>query len=269
MQNEPRSIDEAADSSIEQNDFITMSQIGAWIAAANANRPSLSFAASSSSELPTAIGGADLSGMPLLHDESDLPGPGAVWSPEAMLTFVYSRCQIRFAAAETETKRHLYQERMQVLRDVMAACRSGDASTRMAPAEMTRSMSDLSDDEDSLSSHLSWAGFCNTMDEIERAGEVGQQIAALAHGPLEPATTSCCVHVYNVANALLRSLDDARDVEGAEEEEASDSDECMETNSQRLVRYQNSRMCEVSDIDEWMELHHSQKTREPFAHGLL
>lgn len=94
------------------------------------------------------------------------------------------------------------------------------------------------------------------MDEIERAGEVGQQVAALAHGPLEPATTSCSVHVDNVANALLRSLDDARDVRGAEEEEASDSDECMETNSQRLVRYLNSRMCEVSDIDEWMELHH-------------
>jgi hypothetical protein len=131
-----------------------MSHIGAAIAEAHATHPPSNFAASSSSELPTAIGGTDLSGMPLVHDESDLPEPGAFWSPEAMLAFIDSRCQRRFAAAETETKRHLYQERMQVVRDVMAACRSGDASTKMAAAEMTRSMSDLSNHENSPNSHL-------------------------------------------------------------------------------------------------------------------
>jgi hypothetical protein len=42
------------------------------------------------------------------------------------------------------------------------------------------------------------------MDEVERVVEVGQQIAALAHGPLGPVTTSGRVHVDNVANALLQ-----------------------------------------------------------------
>jgi hypothetical protein len=36
----------------------------------------------------------------------------------------------------------------------------------------------------------------------------------------------------------------------------------METNSQRLVRYRNAQMCEVSDIDEWMELHHGMSDDE-------
>ena len=40
------------------------------------------------------------------------------------------------------------------------------------------------------------------------------------------------------------------------EEEVADSDEHMETGSQRRARYSSSQMCEVSDIDEWMEMHH-------------
>lgn len=65
-----------------------MSHIVAAIAEAHATHPPSNFAASSSSELPTAIGGTDLSGMPLVHDESDLPEPGAFWSPEAMLVLL-------------------------------------------------------------------------------------------------------------------------------------------------------------------------------------
>jgi hypothetical protein len=59
----------------------------------------------------------------------------------------------------------------------MDACRRGDQSVRLAAAEMTRTMSDLSDDENSPNSHLSWARFCNTMDEVEHAVGVGQRIA--------------------------------------------------------------------------------------------
>lgn len=83
------------------------------------------------------------------------------------------------------------------------------------------------------------------MDEVERVAEVGQQIAALAHGPLGPVTTSGRVHVDNVAKCI-----------------ASDSAEYMETDSQRLVRYRNAQMCEVSDMDEWMELHHGMSDDE-------
>ena len=143
-----------------------MSHIGAAIAEAHATHPPLNFAASSSSELPIAIGGTDLSGMPLVHDESDLPEPGGFWGPRSDAGFYCQPLSRRFTAAETEAKRHVYQERMQGVRDVMAACRSGDASTKMAAAKMTRSMSDLSNHENSPNSHLSWAGFCNTTVEV-------------------------------------------------------------------------------------------------------
>ena len=36
------------------------------------------------------------------HDESDFPESGSVWSPEAMLTFMYNRCQ-RVSEAPTDS----------------------------------------------------------------------------------------------------------------------------------------------------------------------
>ena len=44
--------------------------------------------------------------------------------------------------------------------------------------------------------------------------------------------------------------------ENPEEESQSDSDEMMETESQRRLRYLNSEMCECSDPEEWMVYHH-------------
>ena len=43
--------------------------------------------------------------------------------------------------------------------------------------------------------------------------------------------------------------------ENAEEEEEN-SDEAMETESQRFQCYAQSEMCEVSDPETWMEIHH-------------
>ena len=40
------------------------------------------------------------------------------------------------------------------------------------------------------------------------------------------------------------------------EEESADSDECMETLSEKMRRYQHGEICEVSDPEAWMELHH-------------
>ena len=56
-----------------------------------------------------------------------------------------------------------------------------------------------------------------------------------------------------VADAMLRELGDGDE---NMEEKSEDSDEHMETRSERLRRYQDSSMCEVSDPEEWMELHH-------------
>ena len=169
--------------------------------------------------------------------------PAWAWcilEPRSDAGFIDSRCQRRFAAAETETKRHLYRERMQVVRDVMAACRSGDASTKMAAAEMTRSMSDLSNHENSPNSHLlqhhgwGWAsGWGWTANCCTCTWALG---ACYNFWPCSRWQCSECI--------------------------ASDSAEYMETNSQRLVRYRNAQMCEVSDIDEWMELHHGMSDDE-------
>ena len=59
-------------------------------------------------------------------------------------------------------------------------------------------------------------------------------------------------HVDAVAANLMRMLDE--DDENQEEE--SDSDDWMETESQRRQRYLNSELCECSDPDEWMAYHH-------------
>ena len=44
--------------------------------------------------------------------------------------------------------------------------------------------------------------------------------------------------------------------ENAEEEEQSESDVEMETQSERMRRYLSSEMCEISDPEEWMVYHH-------------
>ena len=49
-------------------------------------------------------------------------------------------------------------------------------------------MADLSEDEDSPHSeqNMSYIGFCNTMDEVEQALLVGQQLAAVASSSNQP-----------------------------------------------------------------------------------
>ena len=69
--------------------------------------------------------------MPPAHDENDVPPVDPVWSPEAMLAFMYNRCQRRFGQAANESRRQLCAERLQLLRDVMTAFRSGDPATRL------------------------------------------------------------------------------------------------------------------------------------------
>ena len=173
---------------------------------------------------------------------------------------MYGCCQRRLQAATSETRQELYRERLQLLRDVMEACRSGNSSVGAAAAETAHNMSDLSPDPESPNADLSWMSFWTAVN-------VGQQIAALAEqaqtGTLDPITTSGSAHVDSVASALMNSPDfNNPNLEDAEEEEDPDSDECMETESQRLMRYNNSQMCEVSDIYEWIGIHHGNSEDE-------
>ena len=195
-QEEPAMVDEPTESASEPGDFIGMSQIGEAISAAYTEQPpDVSAPSSSTSALPST----GIHDAPAVHDESSLPEAGAPWRPEAMLTFMYSRCQRRLLAASSESRRAFEQERMQVLRDVMSACRTGDQATRIAAAHMAHNMSDLSPDADSPNADMSWIGFCNMMDEVQTAVDVGQQIATLAEqaqaGLLEPINTSGSRHV--------------------------------------------------------------------------
>ena len=108
------------------------------------------------------IGNAIFATVPRSHEHSSSEVPAdPVWSPEAMIAFMYTRCQRRFGQAANESKRRLYAERLQLLRDVMAACRSNDPCTKLTAVQAIRAMEDLSEDEDSPHSeqNMSTLGF--------------------------------------------------------------------------------------------------------------
>ena len=112
-------LDEPTTNEIEDDEdgSIRMSHIGAAIIAANSEFPA-SNVASSSTSIPSGLAGADPIEMPV----NDLPEPHAAWSPEAMLTFIYSMCLRRRSTAVTLELQQLYEERLQLLCNVMNAC---------------------------------------------------------------------------------------------------------------------------------------------------
>ena len=100
----------------------------------------------------TPTGGRSIRGF----DTEDQPIPNQVFSPEAMLTWMYTRSLRRQSALEEGTLRWaLYAERINVIEQVIRACRNGDEATCQAAAEMTRNMADISEDENSPTQELS------------------------------------------------------------------------------------------------------------------
>ena len=131
---------------------------------------------------------------------------------------------------------------------------------RRAAHEMARAMSDISDDENSPTYDLSLVEMHVVLDDAERAVTVGAQIAsAIASSSTGSAPTRS--HVDRVADQMISMLEGAD--ENMEEEDGSDSDEEMETRSERARRYLSSEMCEVSDPEEWMVYHHGMSEDEP------
>ena len=123
-------------------------------------------------------------------------------SPETMLTFLYSRCVRRRSAATTLERQQLYEERLQLLCNVISACQSRDQSVRLSAAVMARNMPDLSSNEDSPNHEIGWAEVCNLLVDEN-----------------DPTTTSGSAHVDSIAHALLQSLDNSGGNENAEEDE--------------------------------------------------
>ena len=135
--------------------------------------------------------------------------------------------------AATYTRRVLYEERLAVLRSVMAACRSGDDSARLAASDMAHHENDLSENENLLTAELSAIQFSNTLDDAQHAYEVGNQMAGLVAAAASALASSGSAHVDVVAAALIGMISGD---ENAEEEEQSSSDVDVETQRERCQR---------------------------------
>jgi hypothetical protein len=99
---------------------------------------------------------------------------------------------------------------MAVLRGVMQGYRSEDPGVRLAASQMTRSMTDISDDEGNPSYRMSTSQFFTTLDDDERAVTVGKQLvntigsaSASKHSAGGSAAASSA-HVKVVADAMIR-----------------------------------------------------------------
>ena len=180
----------------------------------------------------------DASGMPRFSKGRDLPLPGEAWSPEAMLTWMHERCMRRHSNAQTDERRRLYAERMAVLRGVMGQCRAGDEESRLAASAMTREMRDISEDENSPTYDPSVFEMHAVLDDAEGAVNSGNQLVNVmtASSNADPAARS---HVDRVADAMINIFAGAENVE---EEEQTESDVEMETQSERMRRYLSSEM---------------------------
>ena len=215
--------------------------------------------ATGSNEPMLDAGGRDSSGMPRFESARDLPLPGDAWSPEAMLTWMYERCMRRHEAATTDARRTLYAERLGVLRVVMRECRSDNEELRFAASQMTRTMSDISSDEESPNNGLSAVDMCAVLDDAQRAVNIGAQLVETL-GATSSSTPAASSHVNAVADAMINMLASTGEEAAEEQEMQTDSDVEMETQSERGRRYMASEMCEVSDPEEWMVYHHGQSS---------
>jgi hypothetical protein len=165
---------------------------------------------------------------------------------------------MRHKTATTDAGRTLYAERLGVLRVVMRECRSNDNELRFAASQMTRSMSDISSDEEFPNNGLFTNDMCAVLDDAQRAVDVGAQLVETlaTNSNTVPASSS---HVNAVADAMVSMLS-SNGQEAAEEKMQTDSDVETETQSERGRRYMSSAMCEVSDPEEWMVYRHGQSS---------
>ena len=95
-----------------------------------------------------------------------------------------------------------------MLRQVMQSCRSGGPETRFAASQMTRSMQDLSDDEESPLHQMSYIQVVNEMDAAEQAFHIGSAIADTVSAGSSNDHVGESRHVDAVATNLMRMLDE-------------------------------------------------------------
>ena len=92
------------------------------------------------------------------------------------------------------------------------------------------------------------------MHDVECAVQIGTPLKSLLGTHVAEGRANS-IHVNAVADAMINMIDESND-ENAEEESAKDSDETMETASERRQRYLHPELCECSDPEEWMVYHH-------------
>ena len=107
----------------------------------------------------------------------------------------------------TESQSEIGRNRgKKILCEVMQACRSGNPETLHSASIMTRSMQDLSEDEDSPLHQMSLIQVSNEMDAAERAFNIGSRITETVHAGSSSDHPSESRHVNAVANQLINIL---------------------------------------------------------------
>ena len=157
-----------------------------------------------------------------------------------MIIWLMERCLRRRDRCSQRERYNLYNERIQILDNLFQGLTRGDQESRQRAMQMLGNMTDISEDEESPN-----YGHLNTQEgqrETQRAADF------VHHLRRTPTLSSSSGHVDRVADELHAMID-----EMAEEEAPSDDLEVAETRSQRIQRYQDSELCEVSDPELWMD----------------
>ena len=100
------------------------------------------------------------------------------------------------------------------------------------------------------------------MDEVEHAVEVGQRLSDAVAMERDAPATSGSSHVDSIARALMENIDNPPMRWKLPKVKDENSDEMMETESQKFQRYCQSELCEVSDPEAWMAIHHGTSQDE-------
>eukprot|EP00435_Cladocopium_sp_Y103_P045613 s2564_g13.t1 len=119
-------------------------------------------------------GGVNLQNIPRDDTEEDVPMPDEEWSPEALVVFMFERCQRRHDAAQTSERRVLYMQGLAVLRAIMRDLRQATGDDRLRVSQMILDMPDISKDE---TSPLHGASMAQRDETIRESGEAHAWVA--------------------------------------------------------------------------------------------
>ena len=160
-----------------------------------------------------------------------------------VIGWLATRCTERIERSSSRRKRNLNRERKATLKQMMTVWRSDlTPNQRQRMTQNIYNMDDLSDDETSPTAGMTREQVIDDIRAAYQAYQVGLRLLGDREQP-QP------ISVIEIVAADL--------LEGAESDSEQEEDEEMETASERRNRYRFSQLEEVSDPEEWMEVHHT------------